>query len=80
MKAWMRDASSRPSKMVECEVTEDIILRTPFDSEYYTLVSEFGDNEDALDAAEKLEDETGHMHIANDRKVFRTLDARTINL
>lgn len=78
MKAWKRDASSR--KMTECEVDEKIIRDTPFDSEYYTLVSEFGDNEDALDAAEKLEDETGHMHIAKGGKVFCTLDAKTINL
>lgn len=66
--------------MVECEVNEQVILDTPFDSEYYTLVSELGDNDVALDAAEKLEDETGHMHIAKEGKVFRTLDAKTITL
>lgn len=79
MKAYQR-TKTPPTQMVECEVSEDVIRNTSFDSEYYTLVSEFGDNDAAYDSAEALSDETGHMHIAKDGLVFRTLNANTINL
>lgn len=79
MKAYQR-TKTPPTQMVECEVSEELIRNTPFDSEYYTLVESLEDADAAYDRAEALETETGFMHIAKGWNVYRELSARTLGL